>query len=91
MLRLCLLTLLVLPAPGAAAAQPAGKPEPVISRCDKPFVFGFGAWEKAKTAFQVQADGLHVSAKSCQGGAGIAGLQVNISGYGDWSPAMKLV
>ncbi|MGA2255690.1 MAG: glycoside hydrolase family 9 protein [Thermoguttaceae bacterium] len=89
-LCLRLLSLLILPAVGAVAAQPAGKPEPVISPCEKPFTFGFGAWEKANTAFGVKADGIQISAKSCQGGAGIAGLKVNVTGYGDWSPAMTV-
>ena len=88
-LRLCLLSLLVLPAAGAAA-QPAGKAGPVISSCDKPLIFGFGSWEEAKTAFAVKPDGLHISAKNAQGGAGVAGLNVDVTGYGDWSPTMTL-
>ena len=89
-LCLCLFVLLVLPAVGAVAAQPAGKLEPVISSCKKPLMFGFGAWEKANTDFRVKADGIHIRAKSCQGGAGIAGLKMDVTGYGDWSPVMTL-
>jgi endoglucanase len=88
--RLCLLSLLVLPAAVGAAAQSARKPAPVISSCDKPFVFGFGSWEEAKTAFATKPDGIHISVKNAQGGAGVAGLNVNVAGYGDWSPAMTL-
>ena len=71
------------------AAEPA-KPVPVWA-CDKPFMFGFGSWEKAKEAFPAKADGIHISAKNGQGGAGVAGLSVNVAGYGDWSPALTLV
>ena len=71
------------------AAEPANS-TPILCACDKPFMFGFGSWEKAKDAFLVRADGLHVSAMSGQGGAGIAGLNVNLTGHGDWSPAMTL-
>ena len=89
-LRLHLVSLLILPVVAAAADRPAGKSEPVISTCDKPFMFGFGSWEKAKEVFPAKADGIHLGAKSAQGGAGIAGLNVNLTGYGDWSPAMTL-
>ncbi len=54
-LRLCLLSLLVLPAAVGAAAPPAKTAVPAISSCDKPFIFGFGSWEEAKTAFAVKA------------------------------------
>jgi hypothetical protein len=30
----------------APAAGPANQPNPVISRCDQPFMFGSGSWEK---------------------------------------------
>ena len=33
---------------------------------------------------------MHVSAKNGQGGAGVAGLNVDLKGFGDWSPAMRL-
>ncbi len=85
-----LLGLLLLSAALPAAAQPAGKPAPVISPCDKPLMFGFGSWEKAKEAFPANADGIHLSAKNAQGGAGVAGMNLNLTGYGDWSPAMTL-
>ncbi len=68
----------------------AESPNPLIHPCDKPFIFGFGSWEKAKEAFPAKADGLHISATSGQGGAGFAGLNVDLTGYGDWSPAMNL-
>ncbi|MGO9114834.1 MAG: glycoside hydrolase family 9 protein [Thermoguttaceae bacterium] len=71
-------------------ADTAVKSTPVIWACDKPFMFGFGSWEKAKEAFPAKADGIHVTAKSCQGGAGIAGLNVPVGNYGDWSPTMTL-
>ena len=38
----------------------------------------------------MKADGIHLGAKNCQGGAGIAGLKVNVTAYNDWSPAMTL-
>ena len=63
---------------------------PVIWACDKPFIFGFGSWEKAKEAFPAKEDGIHICSKSCQGGAGIAGLSVPIGNFGDWSPTMTL-
>ena len=72
-LRLRLLSLLVLPAVGAAAAQPAEKPESVISACDKPFMFGFGAWEKASTAFGVKADGIHLVPRTARAARGSPG------------------
>ncbi len=72
------------------AAEAPAKSAPVISVCDKPFMFGFGSWDKAKTAFAAKADGIHISAKNAQGGAGVAGLNVDLTGYGDWSPAMTL-
>ena len=71
------------------AAESAG-PARVLSACDRPFVFGFGSWEKAPTAFAVKPDGLHLSAKNAQGGAGVAGLNVELAGCGDWSPALTL-
>jgi endoglucanase len=72
------------------AAEPAVGPGRVISRCDKPLVFAFGSWEKASKAAAVQADGIHIVAASAQGGAGMAGLNVDLSGLGDWSPAVTL-
>ena len=36
-------------------------------------MFGFGSWEEAKTAFAVKPDGIHISVKNAQGGAGVAG------------------
>ena len=71
------------------AAEPANS-APIIYPCDKPFMFGFGSWEKANETYPVKADGLHVNATSGQGGAGAAGLNVNLTGHGDWSPAMTL-
>jgi endoglucanase len=70
-----------------SAAEP---PDLVLSACDQPFVFGFGSWEKAKELFPVQADGIHISAKDCRGGAGIAGMSVDVRDCGDWSPALTL-
>jgi endoglucanase len=72
------------------AAEAPAKSAPAISKCDKPFMFGFGSWDKAKTAFAAKPDGIHISVKNAQGGAGVAGLNVNLTGYGDWSPAMTL-
>ncbi|MFI5382321.1 MAG: cellulase N-terminal Ig-like domain-containing protein, partial [Tepidisphaerales bacterium] len=74
----------------AGGAQAPARPALVISACDKPFMFGFGSWEKAKEAFAARADGIHIAVKNAQGGAGVAGLNVNLAGYGDWSPAMTL-
>jgi len=74
----------------AVSAEAPARPAPVINACDKPFMFGFGAWEKAKSAFPAKADGIHISAKSCQGGAGIAGLSVPIGDHSDWSPTVTL-
>ena len=77
-------------AASAAAAEPGAKPARVLSACDKPFVFGFGSWDKAKTAFAVRPGGIHIVAKNGRGGAGIAGLNVSLAGCDDWSPAMTL-
>ena len=83
--------LLVLPMTLAAAAQPEVKPSPVISRCDKPLVFGFGTWKNARTEFLSKPDGLHISAKTDQGGAGLLGGEtLSLKGYEDWTPALKL-
>lgn len=89
-LCLTLFAVLVLSAALSAAAQPAGKATPVISPCDTPLMFGFGSWEEAKTAFAAKPDGIHIAAKNAQGGAGVAGLNVNLTGYDDWSPTMTL-
>ena len=87
-LRLCLLSWLVLSTTGQAAE----KPSPVISRCDKPFVFGFGTWKNARTEFLSKPDGLHISAKTDQGGAGLLGGEtLSLKGYEDWTPALKLM
>jgi len=72
------------------AAVAAGKPSLVVSRCDQPFMFGFGSWDKAKTAFPTKPDGIHISSKDGKGGAGIAGLNLKVTGFGDWSPALTL-
>ena len=60
----------------------------VVSRCDHPFMFGFGSWEKAKTNFAVKPDGIHIAAKDGKGGAGVAGLSVQFSEVNDWTPAL---
>ena len=67
--RLCLLSLLVLPAAVAPAARPAKKAAPVISSCDTPFIFGFGLWDEARTSFAAKPDGIHISVKNAQGAA----------------------
>jgi hypothetical protein len=72
------------------AAESATQTNPVIYACDKPFMFGFGSWDKAPKDFPSKPDGIHISAKNAQGGAGVAGLNVNLGGYGDWSPALTL-
>ena len=81
---------LLLPTSDAAAAQ-AAQPTPVISRCEQPFMFGFGAWEKARTAFAVQEDGIHISAENGQGGAGVAGLKLDTAEFPDWTPTLTLM
>jgi endoglucanase len=72
------------------AAEPATPPNPIISRCNQPFMFGFGSWDKATTNFLVKPDGIHISAKNGQGGTGMAGLNVPLAGYDDWSPELTL-
>ena len=74
----------------APAADTAANPAPVIFAGDKPFGFGFGSWDNPKSLFPVKADGIHLDAKNCQGGAGIVGLNVKVSAYADWSPALVL-
>lgn len=74
-----------------AAAVPAVQPAPVISACDKPFIFGFGSWEQAQTAFAALPDGLHIRAGDCKGGGGlVAGGALSLVGYEDWVPSLKL-
>ena len=41
----------------AEAADLTAPSNPVISRCDRPFVFGFGSWEQAPKDFSVQPEG----------------------------------
>ena len=89
---------LILPALGllvfsstASAAEPTTRSSSVISHCDQSFMFGFGSWEKAKTAFTVKPDGISISAKNGQGGAGMAGLNLQLAEFGDWTPALTLV
>ena len=76
--------------PNALAADPAAQSSPVIIRCDQPFMFGFGSWEKAKTDFPTRPDGIHISAVDARGGAGVAGLNLNLADHGDWTPALTL-
>jgi endoglucanase len=73
----------------AEGADAPAKPAPIWA-CDKPFMFGFGSWEKARDAFPAKTDGIHIFAKNSQGGAGVAGLNVSLAGHGDWSPALTL-
>ena len=73
-----------------SAAEPAAQFAPVISRCDQPFMFGFGSWEKAKTNFAVKLDGIHIAAKNGQGGAGVAGLSLDLAPFQDFTPALTL-
>ena len=73
-----------------ATGAPAQPGSVIISRCDQPFLFGFGTWEKAKTAFPATPDGIHISAKNGQGGAGVAGLNLKLAEFGDWTPALTL-
>ena len=64
---------------------------PVIHDGQKGFVFGFLGWEKAKTAFAVQADGIHIAAKDGKGGGGlVAGGKLSLADYGEWSPVLVL-
>jgi endoglucanase len=79
----------LLPAVPLPAAEPDG-PAPVLWACDKPFVFGFGSWEKAKSEFPVRTDGIHISTKDGRGGAGIPGLNVPVGERGDWTPTLSL-
>ncbi|MBE0542529.1 MAG: glycoside hydrolase family 9 protein [Verrucomicrobia bacterium] len=74
----------------AGAADLTAPSNSVISRCDRPFVFGFGSWEQAPKDFSVQPEGIRIVAQSAQGGAGIPGLNVALDGYADWSPALTL-
>ena len=71
-------------------AQERGK-APVIHDGQKGFVFGFLGWEKAKTAFAVQTDGIHITAKDGKGGGGlVAGGKLSLTDYAEWSPALVL-
>ncbi len=75
----------------AVNAQGSGEePAPVISPCDRPFMFGFGSWENAKSAFPAKSDGIHLNVNNCRGGAGVAGLNLKLTGRDDWSPALTL-
>jgi len=71
-------------------AQPTRDKGHVLSPCDRPFVFGFLAWEKAPTDFPVQPEGIHISALNAKGGAGVAGLQLDLDEFQDFTPALTL-
>ncbi len=86
-LGIAILSLALLTVP---AAEPPAATALVLSACDQPFVFGFGSWEQAKTAFPVTAAGVHISVADCRGGAGCAGLNLEVSGRGDESPTLTL-
>ncbi len=73
-----------------AVAWPAPPESFTISRCDQPFLYGFGTWKKAETAFAVGSSGIHITAASGQGGAGTAGLNLQTATLADWTPALTL-
>ncbi len=62
----------------------------VVLRWDRPFTFGFGAWRDAPTALPASSEGIHLRADNGKGGAGIAGLQVALDDFQDWTPALRL-
>jgi endoglucanase len=70
------------------AQQP--RPVPLIWSCDKPFMFGFGSWEKTWKEPRVGKSGIRVVAASGQGGAGIGVLHRNLDGCGDFAPALTV-
>jgi endoglucanase len=72
------------------AYEQANPREPLVWKCDKPFLFGFGSWDEAPKAFAVRPDGIHIIAKNSQGGAGMFGPSFSFAGYSDWSPALTL-
>jgi hypothetical protein len=76
--------------PNVLATDLVAPSSPAIIRCDQPFMFGFGSWEKAKSDFPIRPDGIHISAVDSQGGAGVADLKLNLADYGDWTPALTL-
>ena len=88
----CLLFYALSPVFVASGQQP--KPAPLIWTCDKPFMFGFGSWEKAWKEPRVGKDGIRVVAASGQGGAGIGVLHRNLEGrdfrFRPESPALQL-
>ncbi len=91
--RACTLALVLVGALPTGAPLPAAEPAgsaSVLCACDKPFVFGFGSWEKAKSAFPVRTDGVHIGTKDGKGGAGFAGLSVAVGTQGDWTPTVIL-
>ncbi len=81
---------LVLTSARPAEGKEAAMADVAIWACDKPFMFGFGSWEKAKEAFAAGADGVRIVVKNGQGGAGVAGLSVSVAGHEEWSPALTV-
>lgn len=63
----------------------------VVLRCDRPFTFGFGTWEDATNRFSVVPEGIRLRHENNKGGAGIAGLQVPLQGFQDWTPALRIL
>jgi endoglucanase len=53
-------------------------------------MFGFGTWDQATKPFPVGPEGIHLVAANGQGGAGVAGLSIDLSAYADWTPALNL-
>jgi hypothetical protein len=51
-------------AENVVASEQANPPEPTVWKCDKPFLFGFGSWDRAPKAFAVRPDGIHIVAKN---------------------------
>ena len=84
----CLLLSALWPVFVASGQQP--QRAPLIWTCDKPFMFGFGTWEKAWKEPQVGKAGIRVVAASGQGGAGIGVLHRNLEGCGDFTPALTV-
>ena len=72
----------------AGGERPA--PQRTVWTCDKPFMFGFGSWEKAWKEPRVGKDGIRIVAESGQGGAGIGVLHRNLEGCGDFTPALTV-
>ncbi len=61
-----------------------------LLRFDRPFLFGFLAWQDAPNAFKLETEGVRIRAENARGGAGYWGLKVALRGMEDRIPVLWL-